>query len=77
MRTLRLVSLSERALGFQLAELEIERGEVELTLEASFEEADPGLRAERLEEDTQRMAHQVFRQARSDSRQIGAADRRP
>jgi trehalose/maltose hydrolase-like predicted phosphorylase len=50
-RTLRLVSLSERALGLHLAELEIEHGGFEVTLEASFEEADPGLRAERLEED--------------------------
>jgi trehalose/maltose hydrolase-like predicted phosphorylase len=50
-RTLRLVSLAERALGLQLAELEIEQGGFEVTLEASLEEADPGLRAERLEED--------------------------
>jgi trehalose/maltose hydrolase-like predicted phosphorylase len=50
-RTLRLVSLSERALGLQLAELEIEQGGFEVTLEASLQEADPGLSAELLEED--------------------------
>ena len=50
-RTLRLVSLRERALGLQLAELEIEQGDFEVSLEASFEEPDPGLRAERLEEE--------------------------
>ena len=37
LRTLRVVSLSERALGLQLIQLEIEDGEVELTFEASFE----------------------------------------
>jgi trehalose/maltose hydrolase-like predicted phosphorylase len=50
-RTLRLVSLRERALGLQLVELEIEGGEVDVTLEASFGQADPGLSSERLEED--------------------------
>ncbi|MBV8576573.1 MAG: glycoside hydrolase family 65 protein, partial [Acetobacteraceae bacterium] len=50
-RTLRLVSLSDRALGLQVVELEIEQGEVEITLEASFGEGAPGLRAERLDED--------------------------
>lgn len=50
-QTLRLVSLSERALGLQLAQLEIEDGEVEITLEASFEGANLGLRLERHEED--------------------------
>jgi trehalose/maltose hydrolase-like predicted phosphorylase len=37
LRTLRVVSLSERALGLQLIQLEIEDGEVELTFKASFE----------------------------------------
>src|SRR5271168_395275 len=37
LRTLRLVSLRERAVGLQLTQLEIEEGEVEVTLEASFE----------------------------------------
>jgi trehalose/maltose hydrolase-like predicted phosphorylase len=36
-RTLRLVSLRERAVGLQLIQLEIDEGEVEVTLEASFE----------------------------------------
>jgi trehalose/maltose hydrolase-like predicted phosphorylase len=34
-RTLRLVSLSERAIGLQLIELEVEHGEVDVTFEAS------------------------------------------
>jgi trehalose/maltose hydrolase-like predicted phosphorylase len=51
LRTLRLVSLSERAVGLQLIQIEIEKGEVEITLEASFEGADLGLVSERLEQD--------------------------
>ncbi len=50
-RTLRIVSLSDRALGLQFVELEIEHGEVEITLEASFEGASLGLSPERIEED--------------------------
>jgi trehalose/maltose hydrolase-like predicted phosphorylase len=50
-RTLRLVSLSDRALGLQIVQLEIEDGQVEVTLEASLEGAHLGLRPERLEED--------------------------
>ena len=50
-RTLRLVSLSERAVGLQLIQLEIEDGEVEVTLEASFEGMDLGLVSERLDQD--------------------------
>jgi trehalose/maltose hydrolase-like predicted phosphorylase len=50
-RTLRLVSLSERAVGLQLIQLEIEDGEVDVTLEASFEGLDLGLVSERLDQD--------------------------
>jgi trehalose/maltose hydrolase-like predicted phosphorylase len=51
LRTARLVSLNERAVGLQLIHLEIEEGEVEVTLEASFEGLDLGLVPERLEQD--------------------------
>ncbi len=50
-RTLRLVSFSERAIGLHVIELEIEEGEIELTLEASFEGLGLGLISERLEQD--------------------------
>ncbi len=49
LRTLRLVSLSERAVGLQLIQLEVEEGAVEVTLEASFEGIDLGLVSERLD----------------------------
>jgi trehalose/maltose hydrolase-like predicted phosphorylase len=48
MRTMRLVSLKERAVGLQLIELEVEEGEGELTLEASFDGLTLGLASERL-----------------------------
>ena len=51
LRTLRLVSLSERAVGLQLIQLEIEEGEVEITLEASFEGVNLGLISEQLDQD--------------------------
>ena len=51
LRTLRLVSLSERAVGLQLIQLEIEDGEVDVTLEASFEGVNLGLVSERLDQD--------------------------
>ena len=51
LRSLRVVSLSERALGLQLIQLEIEDGEVELTFEASFEGVNLGLVPERLDQD--------------------------
>ena len=50
LRTARLVSLNERAVGMQLIQMEIEEGEVEVTLEASFEGLDLGLVPERLEQ---------------------------
>jgi len=51
LRALRLVSLSERAVGQQLLQLEIEEGEVEITLEALFGGVDLGLVSEHLDQD--------------------------
>lgn len=51
LRTMRFVSLSERAVGMQLIQVEIEEGEVEVRLEASFEGLDLALEAERLDWD--------------------------
>jgi trehalose/maltose hydrolase-like predicted phosphorylase len=50
-RALRLVSLSERAIGVHVVEVEIEQGEIELTLESSFEGLGLGLVSERVEQD--------------------------
>ena len=50
-RSLRVVSLSERAVGLQLIQFEIEAGTVEVTLEASFEGMGLGLVPERTEQD--------------------------
>jgi trehalose/maltose hydrolase-like predicted phosphorylase len=50
LRTLRLVSLSDRAVGLHLIQLEIEDGEVEVTFEASFEGVNLGLVSERLDQ---------------------------
>jgi trehalose/maltose hydrolase-like predicted phosphorylase len=50
-RTLRMVSLHRRAIGLHVVEVEIEQGEIELTLEASFEGRGLGLISERLEQD--------------------------
>ena len=50
-RTLRLVSLRDRAIGLQLLQLEIEEGHAEITLEASFAGVDLGLIVERLDLD--------------------------
>ena len=51
LRTLRLVSLSERAVGLQLIQLEIEDEEVDVAFEASFEGVNLGLVSERLDQD--------------------------
>jgi trehalose/maltose hydrolase-like predicted phosphorylase len=51
LRTLRLVSLSERAVGLQLIQMEIEKGEIEITFEASFEGVNLGLVSEKIEQD--------------------------
>jgi trehalose/maltose hydrolase-like predicted phosphorylase len=48
-RTLRLASLSDRAIGLHVIEIEIERGDTEVTLEASVEGLGRGLRVERFE----------------------------
>jgi trehalose/maltose hydrolase-like predicted phosphorylase len=50
-RTLRLVSLRDRAIGLQLLQFEIEEGDAEITLEASFAGMDLGLIVERLDLD--------------------------
>lgn len=50
-RTLRLASLRERAIGLHVVELEIEKGEIEVVLEASYDGLDLGLVRERLESD--------------------------
>jgi trehalose/maltose hydrolase-like predicted phosphorylase len=51
LRGLRLVSLSDRAVGQQLILLEFEAGEIEVTLEASFEGVTLELISERLDQD--------------------------
>ena len=51
LRVLRLVSLSERAVGLQLVEMEVEDGEVDISLSASFDDLDFGLRVDRIEQD--------------------------
>jgi trehalose/maltose hydrolase-like predicted phosphorylase len=51
LRTLRLASLSERAIGLQLVQLDVEEGDVEITLEASFAGIDLGLVSERIDQD--------------------------
>jgi trehalose/maltose hydrolase-like predicted phosphorylase len=51
LRSLRLVSLDRRALGLQLLQLEIQQGDIELTLEALSEGANIGLASERQDQD--------------------------
>jgi len=50
-RTLRLVSQADRALGLQLLSVELDRDGVDVTLEAGFETAGLGMEAELLEQD--------------------------
>ena len=50
-RTLQLLSLSERAMGVQVIELKIEEGEIEVAVEASFEGLGLWLKSERIEQD--------------------------
>jgi trehalose/maltose hydrolase-like predicted phosphorylase len=50
-RTLHLLSLSERGIGVQVIELTIEEGEIEVAVEASFEGLGLGLKSERIEQD--------------------------
>src|SRR5262249_27125249 len=49
--TLDLVSLSERGIAVQVVELEIEEGEIEVAVEASFEGLGLGLKSEQIEQD--------------------------
>lgn len=49
LKTLRLVSLANRALGLQIVQLEIEDAQAEITLEAVIEAPGPGLELARLE----------------------------
>lgn len=50
-RALRLVSLSDRSVGLQLIQFEIENGTADVTFEASFEGKDLGLIPERIDHD--------------------------
>jgi trehalose/maltose hydrolase-like predicted phosphorylase len=50
-QTLRLVSLSDRAIGLQLIQLEVESGAADVTIEASFEGVELGLMNDRLDQD--------------------------
>ena len=49
-RTLHLLSLSDRGIGAQVIELKIEEGEIEVGVEASFEGLGLGLKSERMEQ---------------------------
>ena len=51
LKTLRLVSMSERALGLQLIQMTVEAGVVDVTVEASFEGVGLGLLSDRLDQD--------------------------
>jgi trehalose/maltose hydrolase-like predicted phosphorylase len=50
-RSLHLVSLSQRSIGLQLIQLQIEDGDIDVTLDASFEGMDFGLVSERRDQD--------------------------
>jgi trehalose/maltose hydrolase-like predicted phosphorylase len=50
-RTLHLLSLSERGIGIQVIELKIEEGEIDVAVEASIEGLGLGLKPERIEQD--------------------------
>ena len=51
LRVLRLVSLHSRAVGLQVIEIELDAGEVAVTLDASFEGLEFGLVSDRAEQD--------------------------
>jgi trehalose/maltose hydrolase-like predicted phosphorylase len=51
LRTSRLVSLSQRAIGMQMIQLDIEEGDAEISLEATFEGVGLGLAPLNLEQD--------------------------
>ena len=50
-RVLRLVSLSERTIGLQLIQLDIQEGDIEVMFEASFDGLEFGLAADQLGQD--------------------------
>jgi trehalose/maltose hydrolase-like predicted phosphorylase len=50
-QTLRLVSLSDRAIGLQLIQLDVESGVLDVTIEASFEGVELGLINDQLDQD--------------------------
>ena len=81
MHTLHLLSISGRAIGLQLIRLEIAEGEVDVTVEASFEGVDPGLVTDRLDQDlgvwqTRHAGHRLA-MASVASLQIDGQDRPP
>ncbi|PPQ33486.1 glycoside hydrolase family 65 protein [Rhodopila globiformis] len=80
-RTLRLASISDRALGLQLIQMEIEQGEVDVAVEASFEGVELGLVIDRLDQDlgTWRTRHSGKRlaMATTSSLQIDGRDLEP
>ena len=51
LRVLRLVSLDDRAIGLQLLQLEVEEGSFEITLQASFDGVECGLKPDHIEQD--------------------------
>ncbi len=60
-RTLRLVSLADRALGLQLVRLEVEQASAEITVDARFDEV--GLRSRQYTlSRIRRLAHRAVRQ---------------
>jgi trehalose/maltose hydrolase-like predicted phosphorylase len=50
-RTARLVSIGDRAIGLQLIQMEVEEGAIDVTFEASFDGVELGLVADRFEHD--------------------------
>ena len=50
-KTLRLVSMADRALGLQLVRLEVEQADAEITVDARFDESGSGLDPEHIEQD--------------------------
>jgi trehalose/maltose hydrolase-like predicted phosphorylase len=67
-RTLRLVSQTERTVGLQLIQFEIDEGTVEVTFQASFEGTDIGLIVDEIEQD-----HGIWRTQHSGKRLAMAA----
>ena len=76
-RTLRLVSMSERAVGLQLIQLEVEHGEVDVTFEALAEGTGLGARDRSAQSGSRPLAHPVFGETPRTSHHVIAPDRRP